>query len=218
MTKRLCAVTALAAILAGSGAAAQTGSGDGGRIYVGLGLGVAYVTDDGFEGTDTLPREGGPIDFSGSLDQDWGGTGNLFLGYRVTERVSVELESSAWIAEADRFGGDYAGRSLLSVNAVVWGDQSARLIPYGGVGLGYSRFAVDDDGEVFEFGNGLGYKLKGGAILPVGRSHAFGIEASFASGETIEIEESEFVDIEQDFDAIGLALTYRYQFGGYPGR
>lgn len=219
MTRKLSSALALATFIAGGAASAQTSPADGGRIYLGFGLGGSYVTDDDFEGTDTLPRESFPdgIDFSGPLEIDWGTTGNVFVGYRVSERFSLEIESSAWGGEVRRFGDDFAARTLLSLNAVVWGDQASRFVPYAGVGLGYSSFYVDDSSYPDTDG-ALGYKLKGGAIMPFGRAHAVGLEASFASGGDFTVEESEFVEIEQAFDAVGLALTYRYQFGGYPGR
>lgn len=209
MVKTLSSTIAAAALATAGAASAQTGPSDGGRIYLGLGLGASYVTDDGFEGVDRFDPDA-PFTFSGSQEVDWGGTANIFVGYRVSDRVSIEIESSAW--------GNERVRNLLSLNAVVWGDQSARVVPYVGAGLGYSRF-LDEDGDIIGFYDGtLGYKLKGGTILPVGRSHAFGLEASFVSGADFLDDDDARFEVEQSFDAIGLAATYRYQFGGYPGR
>ena len=186
---------------------------EGGRFYLGLGIGASYAVADELSG---LPVAGQP-DQSFSIDAGLGGAGAVFLGYRVTPQISVELEAASWVVDTRAYSGEYVGTNLLSLNAVFWGDQSARFIPYGGLGVGYSRF-LDDDGVVGLYSGRVAAKAKAGIVMPVARSHGIGVEASFVTGPNFE-EKEEFGDsVEQELSAFGLTANYRYQFGGFAGR
>ena len=213
-------ITALLA--AGLQAAAPGVQDDGGRFYLGLGLGASvFVADETsgipirvFVGEDEF---GFPIveNRTTSIDSDagLGGASQLFVGYRINPKLSVEIESAAWLGDSDAWVGEYVGTNLLSVNAVLWGDQTARLIPYAGVGVGYSRF-LDDDGVIDFFDGRVAGKAKVGFVAPVARSHGLGVEANLVAGPRFEGSGT----IEQEASAIGLTATYRYQFGGFAGR
>ena len=215
-------VSIAALLAAGVQPAAAAPQGEGGRVYLGLGLGVSAAVADETSGIpftviDGFDPTGQPITRTErrSFDRDnsVGGASHFFVGYRVSSRFSIEIESAAWVSESEYWVGDYVGTNLLSVNGVAWGDQRGPFVPYGGLGLGYSRF-VGDDGAFDFFDGRVAGKAKVGLVAPVGRSHGLGIEANAVVGPAFEGG----TGIGQEANAFGLTATYRYQFGGFAGR
>ncbi|WP_031549810.1 outer membrane protein [Parvularcula oceani] len=220
--------TIIAAALAASASCMPAAAQDGGRFYLGTGLGAAFPGNGEYE-LQGVDLDGLPLSESGALEPNTGVAGSLLLGYRIRPRFALEFESSARLSDTSTLDENIViGTSLLSLNAVLYGKPGGRFVPYGGIGIGIAEFRADDleDDAGIDLADpldrALGYQVKGGILLPFARSHALGLEAAYHGSGTFEGDDVDaFGDpftMEQDYGAFNLNLTYRYQFGGFAGQ
>ena len=187
---------------------------EAGRFYIGFGLGAAALVADETSGIPFAvmvgeDQNGLPITERRErwIDSDAGigGAAQIFIGYRISPRWSVEVETAGWSGASDYWVSDPVGTNLISTNLVVWGDPDARVIPYAGIGIGVSRF-FGENGTFDSFDERIAAKAKVGVVAPVARSHGLGVEGSFVSGPRFE---DGFSGVEQEAAAFGLTATYR---------
>ena len=225
--KTILTVAASTAALVGvDTAAAQDAGQDTGSIYLELGLGAAFATDDDVRTEGTFSDfEGGTFEdtFEGSLELSAGAAFHILAGYEVTPNVAIELQSQGTAAEIDDEDVFFA-MNVVTVNAVYTGDRAASVIPYAGIGIGIANPSLfDDDGDEIDddLGTAFAYQAKAGVMKPVGVHHNFAAEVRYVgtSGFSEDFED-EFMRIEDEIDygAITATINYRYRFGARPGR
>ncbi|MCQ8184420.1 outer membrane beta-barrel protein [Parvularcula maris] len=155
----------------------------------------------------------------------------LLAGYRMTDSLALEVERSARGAVFDADENLFIGTVYTGVNAVFYPQVRGRLRPYIGVGAGYGALALEDEsssnsfpGEESDYDGVLTFQLKSGALLPLGRSHALGLEAAYYIQDSFEAYTDPVVggggaelDLTSSFElnSFEVTLNYRFQFGGF---
>lgn len=141
---------------------------DGWHIGFGFGGGSAAVSVDG-EGSST--REGG-------------GAGNFRIGVPINEKVSIGLESNAWVKSENN-----VTISFNAATAAVSFFPSEGLVLRGGLGLGRTTLSASSGGTTatvsesgFGANAGIGYEFRLARTFALGPQVDFGL-ATFDGGK-----------------------------------